>query len=119
MSGRGAAAVEEIVDDIVDGFELVVVDESDRRVVHLHGEADLYRAGEVAAALTPADDGQAEVVLDLCDTTFVDSSVLGVLVQAQRRLSRAGGRLTITEPNRDVYRVLEITGLSRRLDVRR
>ncbi len=58
------------------------------------------------------DEGAREVVLDLGDVTFVDSTALGTLVGAARRL-RAGRWLAIACGDPHVVRTLELTGIDR------
>src|SRR6266496_1990063 len=52
-------------------------------VVSLAGELDLYNAEEVRSALREALAGEpAVLVVDLEQVTFVDSTTLGVLIEA-------------------------------------
>ena len=39
----------------------------------------------------PIDAGRSNVIVDLTETTFIDSSSLGVLIGAHRRLKLRGG----------------------------
>lgn len=85
-------------------------------VVTLAGELDLYNAGEVRGALTDAIEGGAErLVVDLAEVEFVDSTALGVLVEARSRLGRDGLRLAA--PQLETRRTLQVTGLDRQLAV--
>jgi anti-sigma B factor antagonist len=60
------------------------------------------------------DAGCKQLVLDLSAATFIDSSVIGVLVGAAVRLRNDGGSLAVVCPaeNRSVVRIFEITGVS-------
>lgn len=60
-----------------------------------------------------ADDGRIQVVLDLSDVTFLDSSGLGALVSGHRRLQLLGGRLGLVCRNDLVLRVFRLTGLDK------
>jgi anti-sigma B factor antagonist len=55
--------------------------------------------------------GMVRVVVDLADVTFIDSSGLGILVGAAKRLEAANGRLAIRNPRPQAQQVLELTGL--------
>jgi anti-sigma B factor antagonist len=46
-------------------------------------------------------------------TTFIDSTMLGVLLGTQRRLRERDGQLTIVSSDRNILKVFEITGLDR------
>lgn len=83
-------------------------------VVDVQGEADLHTAHELRAAIMDAIDGGAtSLVIDLSDTTFVDSMTLGVLLGAVKRLRPVGGSVSVvcTDPN--IRRIFEITLLDR------
>lgn len=82
--------------------------------VALHGELDILAAPELRHVLGDVlDEGATEVVLDVGDLEFMDSSGLGVLVGCHRRLARHGGRLRIVGAHHSVARVLAVTGLDR------
>ena len=62
-------------------------------VVAVAGEADLYTAPELKAALADAIEGGARCVLvDLSQTTFIDSTTLGVLMGARQAAAPARRR---------------------------
>jgi anti-sigma B factor antagonist len=85
-------------------------------VVRLTGELDLYNAEEVRSALATAIAEQPRfVVVDLADVEFVDSSALGVLLEARSQLGPNGLRLA--GPQLGTRRTLEVSGLDRHLQV--
>ena len=87
-------------------------------VVALRGEVDLFTAPRFMEALLEAvDDGARRVTVDLSGVTFVDSTALGVLIGASKRLQARSGTLHVVCPNPNVLRILEITGLDRVLDI--
>lgn len=55
--------------------------------------------------------GCRNVVLDLSDVSYADSSALSLLVWLDRRLAPMGGRLVLAGANEDVTRILELSGL--------
>ncbi len=87
-----------------------------RHVVAVRGEIDLFTAPELKKTLADAiENGATKVVVDLSETTFLDSSGLGALVWAQHRLQAAGGDLVAIDPNAAVTPTLEVTGVGRLL----
>jgi anti-sigma B factor antagonist len=85
-------------------------------VIELVGELDLYNADEVRAALGQALGGGAtRIVVDLSAVEFVDSTALGVLIEACSRLGENGLRLAA--PQLETRRTLQVSGLDRRLQV--
>jgi anti-sigma B factor antagonist len=57
------------------------------------------------------------VVLDLVGVAFLDSTVLGTIVGALRRIREAGGALVVVLPETPARRIFEITGLDQVLSV--
>jgi anti-anti-sigma factor len=85
-------------------------------VVHLAGELDLYNADEVRDALAEAIAGAPErIVVDMEHVEFVDSTALGVLIEARTKLGRDG--LALAAPRLDTRRTLQVSGLDRHLPV--
>lgn len=83
-------------------------------VLAIRGEADLHSAPDLRDAIAAAiEEGAHELVLDLSETTFVDSMTLGVLLGAMKRLRARGGHLRLVVPGADVRRIFEITLLDR------
>ncbi|MGH3009088.1 MAG: STAS domain-containing protein [Gaiellaceae bacterium] len=86
-------------------------------VVSLTGELDLYNAEDVRAALLECcAEEPAVLVVDLEHVTFIDSTALGVLIEARSRLAdRSGFRLAA--PGLETRRALEVSGLDRHFSV--
>jgi anti-sigma B factor antagonist len=87
---------------------------ADAYVIALSGEVDLYTAPEFKQQLSDhIGNGAKEVVVDFSSTTFIDSTTLGVLVGAVKRLRPTGGRLSIVCTDRNITKIFEITGLDK------
>jgi len=83
-------------------------------VITLTGEADIHNAPELDRALQGVLGlGGTAVAVDLGDVTFIDSTVLGVLLRYHPRFKTRGGELVIVTQDRRVIRTFEITGLDR------
>jgi len=88
--------------------------EGDRYVISLAGEVDLYTAPEFKAQLLDViGNGGKHVVVDFTDTTFIDSTTLGVLVGGVKRLRTNDGELSLVCSDRNITKIFEITGLDR------
>ena len=86
-------------------------------VVKLAGELDLYNAPEVRDALAAACwDSPDRVIVDLSEVEFIDSTALGVLIEARRQLTNHRAFL-LAAPGRETRRALEISGLDRHFNV--
>lgn len=87
-----------------------------------HGWCVLDVGGEIDVATAPrlreqliklVGDGQFQIVVSLEDVDFIDSTGLGVLIGARKRVKPHDGdvRLICTEPR--IVKIFEITGLDR------
>lgn len=86
-------------------------------VVKLAGELDLYNAPQVRTALANASaDSPERVVIDLSEVEFIDSTALGVLIEARRQLKNNQAFL-LAAPGLETRRALEISGLDRHFNV--
>lgn len=87
-------------------------------VVSPAGELDLSSSAEFAEAVRRAiGEGAQTVVVDFIRVSFVDSAVLSALVAAVRHLAPRGGRVAVVCRDRNVLKVLQVTGVDRMLAV--
>lgn len=105
-AGSGASGGRESAVSAVDRRDGAVV-------VSLAGELDLYNAEEVRSALLDACTSEPDLlVVDLEEVRFIDSTALGVLIEARSRMAdRRGFRLAA--PGLETRRALEVSGLDR------
>ena len=83
-------------------------------VISLAGEVDLYTAPEFKQQLLEViGQGAKQVVVDFSNTTFIDSTTLGVLVGGVKRLRTNEGQLSLVCNDRNITKIFEITGLDR------
>jgi anti-sigma B factor antagonist len=86
--------------------------DGERRVLAIHGELDLFGAPELKRVLAECiEGGHTRVVVDLTETTFLDSTALGVLIGAVKRLRSCKGALALVNIDESIARTLAITGL--------
>lgn len=93
---------------------------SDRKgreaVVHLSGKLDISQIGPVELALAAVEQDQPPLlIVDLSGLTFMDSSGLRVILEADRRARLQARRLAVIPGPEQVHRVFLITLLDRRL----
>jgi len=83
-------------------------------VVSLSGSLDVATSPKLKAELTRASDsGQRNIVVDLTQVEFLDSTGLGALMGAHRRAVENDGKFAIVVNDGPIERLLNITGLSR------
>ena len=81
-------------------------------VITMRGEGDLYTAPDLQRALDDAlAAGANEIVVDLGAATFIDSTILGVLMGAAKRARSKRGEIVLVCDDRRILRVFEVTGV--------
>ncbi len=84
--------------------------------LRLEGELDNLSVPVLNQALDGLyQAGCTEIVFDLTDLSFVDSSGLGALVGAWRHCQEAGGTARASNPSTMVQQLLNVTGIGRYL----
>ena len=92
----------------------------DRATVRLDGEHEAYTADKLAKHITALLAEGVPVTIDLRHAAFIDSTVVGVLLAANRRAAEAGLEFVLLlgdETGWPVRRMLEVTGLRAQFDV--
>jgi anti-sigma B factor antagonist len=107
--------------DAASSTGLVVRDERVSPVTWLiavEGQVDLYTAPELkSVTLRAIDAGAKYLVVDLSETSFMDSTGLGVLVGALKRLQPRDGSVSVVCPDESLRRLFEIAGLTDRFAI--
>jgi len=86
--------------------------DAERHVLAVRGEIDLFTAPELKQVLAESiEGGRIRIIVDLTDTTFLDSTALGVLIGAVKRLRSRDGALAIVNIDENIAKTFEITGL--------
>jgi anti-sigma B factor antagonist len=86
--------------------------EGDVRVFSVAGDVDFDVAPQLKRRIiSRIEAGDRQVIVDLSAAGFIDSTAIGVLVGALRRLSDAGGSLVVVCDNEDVRSIFETVGL--------
>ena len=93
--------------------------ESGLAVLTISGEHDLSTAPNVRRRLDHLLEEGIPTVVDLSPATFIDSSILGVILDGRRRAADSGIGFAVVHANGAdaVDRVLEVTGLRAELPV--
>jgi anti-sigma B factor antagonist len=91
---------------------------ADTAEISAHGEIDLATVNTLRSAITSAlAQGVRHVVLHLEGVTYIDSSGLGTLIGAHKRVTASGGTMTVVCTRPRILRLFAITGLDRVLTV--
>jgi anti-anti-sigma factor len=93
-------------------------------VISVRGELDLATAPELSKVLKQDLPGEAPILINLTDCEFIDSTGIAVIVRAwQQRQARDGegpgasGQIGLCGPDKQVSRLLEVTGVGTAISV--
>lgn len=88
-------------------------------VVAVEGEVDVSNVDQLRSAIDKQlDAAPSELVVDLSQVPYIDSTGIGVLVGAAHRAAEKNVRFEVARPQRNVERVLGLLGVSADLNVR-
>lgn len=91
--------------------ELILKIERRAYGLRLVGDVDAAGVDALVAELDPLPGTDSDVIIDLAEVTFIDSSGLRTLVEAHQRADHAGRRLVMADPSVAVRRLFDISGL--------
>ncbi|WP_406070539.1 STAS domain-containing protein [Micromonospora sp. NBC_01638] len=90
----------------------------DCTVLEVRGELDMATAPQLRESLQRlVDAGDRQVIVDLAEVGFMDSSALGALVVMFKTLRDVGGRLSLAAAQPAVRSVLTVTSVDRAIQV--
>ncbi len=90
--------------------------QGDCHTLSLHGELDLGTAPELRAKIARlCEDGAREIVLDLHELAFIDSTGLRVILESSELCEREGCDFSLSRVQPPAQRLFELTGVVRRL----
>ncbi len=96
-------------------LELTEVHEGEVLLLSVRGELDIATASSLDERLRALLDEHHQVVLDLSELSFLDSTGLAVLVRAAQMAEGAGGGFAVRAVSSSAQRVLELSGVADRL----
>lgn len=100
-------------------LNIAISQEADTVLVKVAGEVDVSNASELRGAIdAKLPETTGELVVDLADVPYIDSTGIGVLVGAAHRAQEQGATLVVARPQRNVARVLGMLGVEKDLNIR-
>ena len=95
-------------------FEVTAQRDNAVATVMVSGEVDLATVPRLSAAVAQHHDAQL-LVLDLTAVTFIDSTGVRVLIEADRSCAGSGSRVVVLAGDGPVRRLLDLCNLDGRL----
>ena len=104
--------------DANDLLKIAVSDSGGVRSLRLTGELDLAGVGRFERLLVAGGSPETGTfVVDMRGLTFIDSSGLRALIMADQRVRAEGGRFVVVKGSKQVNEVLEMTGVSKQIEL--
>ncbi len=96
-------------------FGMIVDDQQKHIIVRISGEIDLHSCPKLNTTLSTFITGEhLVIILDLSQTTYIDSTGLGVIAHSAKKLQEFTGEIRVTGAVPQVRKVLELSGLTRK-----
>jgi anti-sigma B factor antagonist len=90
----------------------------DAYLIALAGEFDLHAGPEFERRVLEAiGRGASDLLIDLSEVSFIDSTTIGILMRTRKRLAPIGGRVLVVTSDRNILRLFEITALDRMFEI--
>ena len=87
-------------------------------LIALAGDFDLHSGPEFERRVLEALGRSAtDLLIDLSEVSFIDSTTIGILMRTRKRLAPLGGRVLIVTSDRNILRLFEITALDRMFEI--
>lgn len=99
------------MDDI--RLETQIRDSGGLPIIAVAGEIDLYTAPMFKRALTQTiDGGHSDLLVDMTQVSYMDSSGFGTLLGVTKKVRPSGGSVNLIGCNEAIHRMLKITRLN-------
>ena len=93
-------------------------EESGAAIISVSGEVDLYSSPDFRTALLKMTEQKgAQIIVDLADVPYMDSSGLATLVEGYQKTTGNGGSLAIVNLQKGVREVFELSNLDQIFDI--
>lgn len=103
---------EKVLSEHPAGFNSEVMTQDGVTTVTLSGELDVATAPELRESLLQVSRSLGcDVVVDVDDLSYLDSTGISALVMSCKRVRSEGGRFAVSNASGSVLRVFELTGL--------
>lgn len=93
-------------------------EENDNCIVRLNGEIDVYTAPQLKQEILPLTEIKGiKVQIDLQNISYLDSTGLGVFINAYKSTRENGSELKLINLHSRVLRLFKVTGLHEIMDL--
>ncbi len=108
-----ASPLERLPRETLVSFATELLERGDTAFLRVSGELDVTAVDEVRAELRAIPPGVKELVVDLRETSFIDSTGIGVLLEAWNECSVRGLPMSLISGSGQVAQAFATSGLDR------
>jgi anti-anti-sigma factor len=98
-------------------FDIRVQEAEGHLMVYAKGELDLAAAAACRAVLEPLLPSDKEVILNLEQLSYIDSTGIGIIIFFLKERSEAGKTLSVQNVPQKIKKLFDLTGITRFLPV--
>lgn len=100
---------------MVMGFSLEVEEKKDVPIIHVSGEIDVYTCPKLNTKLTEViENGNKNVVLNLENIQYIDSTGLGTIAYNARILESSNGSILVICTKHQIKKIFQVSGLEKK-----
>jgi anti-anti-sigma factor len=94
-------------------MEIRFRDHGRHKVIEVSGDVDLYNVSELKQAIFDLveNSNTSSIIIDMKDTSYLDSSGIGALVAGQKKIKLKGGKFALLNIKDEVLNVLKLATL--------
>ena len=94
-------------------MDISFADVGNHKVVRVMGDVDLYNVGDLKRSVFELiDEGEMDsLIIDMANVNYIDSSGVGALVAAQKKMKTQGGKFGLLSLTEDVLNILKLATL--------
>ncbi|WP_438434551.1 STAS domain-containing protein [Gorillibacterium sp. sgz500922] len=98
-------------------FDIHVQETNDSHTVFVSGELDLAVAAQFRSVIEPLLPSDKEVILNLEDLSYIDSTGMGIIIFFLKERSEGGKALSVQNVPQKIKKLFDLTGITRFLPV--
>lgn len=100
---------------MVVGFSVEVEEKENIPVIRVNGEIDIYTCPELRAKLTEIiESGNNNIILDLENIQYIDSTGLGTIAYTARSIEDKKGQVLVICTKHQIKKIFEVSGLEKK-----
>ena len=100
---------------MVMGFSVEIEEKNQIPIVHISGEIDVYTCPELRSKLIEIiDTGKKNLILDLENIQYIDSTGLGTIAYTARTLEANSGNVLVVCTKHQIKKIFEVSGLEKK-----